>query len=72
MVELCFQTRVRKMFPTDDANLMKSNLLVDIFFQTESNETEFKTYKAITQVFLSSRSPVMLANEPPMPKSNDD
>ena len=60
------------MFSTDDANLMKSNLLVDIFVQTESNENEFKTYKAITQVFLSSRSPVMLANEPPMPKSNDD
>lgn len=58
MVELCFQTRVRKIFSTDDANLMKSNLLVDIFVQTESNENEFKTYKAITKVFLSSRSPV--------------
>ena len=46
------------MFSADDANLMKSNLLVDIFVQTESNENEFKTYKAITKVFLSSRSPV--------------
>ena len=45
------------MFPIDGANLMKSNLSVDIFVQTESDENEFKYYKAMTKVFLSSRSP---------------
>ena len=49
--------RVRKMFPIDGANLMKSNLSVDIFVQPESDENEFKYYKAMTKVFLSSRSP---------------
>lgn len=57
MVKLRFQTRFQKMFPTEDANLMKSNFSVDIFVQTKSNENEFKTCKEITKVFLSSKSP---------------
>lgn len=56
MVELDFQTRVQKMFPTKGANLMKLNLSVDIFIKTEFNENEFKTCNEITKVFLSSRS----------------